>query len=59
MFNFDFVEKGLRLVSQPHLVYDFSKKMFPMLYSINRANFIVWLSLLLEILGNKYIAIVC
>ena len=35
MRNFNFPEKGLELVSLPHLVYDFSRKMFLMLYSIN------------------------
>ena len=34
MRNFDFLEKGLGMVSPPHLVYDFSRKMFPMLSSI-------------------------
>ena len=33
--NFDFLEKGLGLVSPPHSVHDFSRKMFLMLYSIN------------------------
>ena len=33
--------------------------MFLMLYSINLPNFIVWLTLLLEILGNICIAMVC
>ena len=33
MLNFDFLEKGL---------YDFLRKMFVMLYSINWPNFIVW-----------------
>ena len=28
--NFDFSRKGLRLVSPPHFVYDFLRKMFPM-----------------------------
>ena len=28
-------EKGLRLVSPPHFVYDFSRKMFLMLHYIN------------------------
>ena len=28
MLNFNFSEKGLGLVSQPHFVYDFSKKSF-------------------------------
>ena len=35
MLNFDFLEKGLGIVSPPHFVYDFSRKMFFMLYSIN------------------------
>ena len=47
------------MVSPAHFVYDFSIKMFLMLYSINRPNFMVWLTLLLEILGNMCIAIVC
>ena len=56
MLNFDFLEKGLGVVSSPYFVYDVSRKMFLMLYSINRPNFIVGLSLILEILGNIYIA---
>ena len=28
MLNFSFSEKGLELVSPPHFVYDFSRKMF-------------------------------
>ena len=59
MFNFNFSEKGLGLVSPPHFVYDFWGKMFIMLHSINWPNFIVWLSLLLAILGNMCITIVC
>ena len=59
MLNFDFLDKGLGIVSPAHFVYDFSTKIFLMLYSINRPNFIVWLPLLLEILGNMCIAIVC
>ena len=35
MVNFNFSEKGLGLVSQPHFVYDFSRKMFLMLHCIN------------------------
>ena len=58
MLNFNFPEKDLGLVSPPHFVYDFSRKMFFMLYSINWPDFIVWLSLLLEILGNMCTAIV-
>ena len=59
MLNFDFLDKGLGIVSPAYFVYDFSTKMFLMLYSINRPNSIVWLPLLLEILGNMCIAIVC
>ena len=51
MFNFNFLETGLGLVSQSHFVYNFSR-MFLMLHSINWPNVIVWLPLFLEILGN-------
>ena len=43
MLNFDFLDKGLGIVSAAHFVYDFSTKMFLKLYSINWSNFIVWL----------------
>ena len=33
--NFDFLEKALGIVFLPHFVYDFSRKVFLMLYSIN------------------------
>ena len=59
LLNFDFLDKGLGIVSPAYFVYDFSTKMFLMLYSINWPNFIAWLPLLLEILGNICIAIVC
>ena len=59
MLNFDFLGKGLGRVSPAHFMYDFSTKMFFMLYSINWPNLIAWLPLLLEILGNMWIAIVC
>ena len=59
MLNFDFLEKGLGLASLPHFVFDFSRKMFLMLHSINCPNYIVSLPLLLEILGNMCITIVC
>ena len=48
MLNFDFLEKGLVIVSPTHVVHDFSRKIFFMLYSINRPNFIVRLPLLLD-----------
>ena len=57
--NFVFLEIDLGIVFPPHFVYDFSRKICLMLYSINRPNFIVWLFLLLEILGNVCIATVC
>ena len=59
MVNFDFLERGLAIVSLPHFVYDFWRKMFLMLHSINQPSFIAWLSLLLEILVNICITIVC
>ena len=52
-------KKGMGIVSPPHFVYDLARKMFLMLYSINWPNFIIYLSLLLEILSNMCIAIVC
>ena len=58
MLNFDFLDKGLRIVSPVHIVFDFSTKMFLMLYAINWPNFIVWLLLLVEILGNMCITVV-
>ena len=59
MLNFDILEKGLGLVTPAHFVCDFSRKIFPMLYSINRPCFIVYLLLLLEIFGNMCIVIIC
>ena len=59
MLNFDFLEKDLGIVSPPHFVYHFPRKMFIILYSINWPNFIVSLPLLLEILSNICTAIVC
>ena len=41
----------------PHFVYDFSRKVFLLLYYIKWPSFIVWLPLLLEIWGNNCIAI--
>ena len=58
-FNFNFSEKVLRLVSPRQFVYDFSRRVFLMLHSINWPNFIVGLPLLLEIMGNMCITIVC
>ena len=59
VLNFGFLDEDLGKVSDAHFVYDFSTKMFLMLYSINWPNFIAWLLLLLEILCNMFIAILC
>ena len=50
MLHFDFLEKGLGIVSPTYFVFNF--------VSINWQSFIVWLPLLLEIWGNMCIAIV-
>ena len=59
MLNFDFLEKGLGIVTPLHFVYNFSWKIFLKLYCINWPHFIDWLPLLLAILSNMRIAIVC
>ena len=53
------LEKSLEIVSPSQFVYDFSRKIFLALNSINSPNFIFWLPLLNEILINICIAIVC
>ena len=50
---------GLELVSLPHFLHVFWKKIFLLLHSINWPNFIAWLPLLLELLGNMCSVIVC
>ena len=40
MLNFNFPEKDLQLVSPSYFAYDFLRKMFLILYSVNRPNFI-------------------
>ena len=50
---------GLELVTLPHFLHNFWRKVFILLCSINWRNFIVWLLLLCEILGNMCIGIVC
>ena len=60
MLNFDILENGLGIVSPRHFVYDFLRKIFVMLLiSLILINFIVWLPLLLEILGNMCTVITC
>ena len=56
--QFWFCRKGLGLAFLPHFRYEFSRKIFRLLYSMNDLNFIVLLSLLLEILGNMCIVII-
>ena len=46
------VWRGLELVSLPYFLHNFWGKIFILIYSINWSSFIVWLSLLREILGN-------
>ena len=57
--NIDFLKKTLGLVSPPYFVHNFWREIFLMLYSINWPNFVVWLSLLLQISGNMCTVIVC
>ena len=59
MVNFEYLAKGLGIVSPPYFVYVFSRKLFLMLYSIKWPNFIFWLPLLLKELDNLCISIVC
>ena len=57
MLNFGFLWKDPGLTSPTHFEYNFSWKIFFMLYSNNWPNFIAWLHLLLKILGNICIGI--
>ena len=42
MLNFDFLEKGVGIVSLPHFVYDFSRKMFLMfLYLLTKFHCVI------------------
>ena len=53
------MQRGLALVSLPHFPHNFWRKISLLFCSINWTSFIVWLSLLYEILDNMCIAIVC
>ena len=53
------IKRGLELVSLPHFLHDFWRKIFLLLYSISTPNFIVSLPLIREILTNLCIIIVC
>ena len=52
-------KRGLELVSLPHLKHDFWGKIILTSFFIKWLNFIAWLTLLLEILGNMCTAIIC
>ena len=45
MINFEFLEKGLGIDYPSYFVYNFSRKMFLMLYSTNWPNFIFWFAI--------------
>ena len=53
------MKRGPELVSLPHFPHNFWRKIFLLVYSINWPNFLVWLPLLCEILGNMCIASIC
>ena len=55
MLNIHFLEKGVKLVSPPHLMYEIPRKLFLML--MNQILFF-WLPLLLEIVENLRIKII-
>ena len=59
MLNFHFLEKSQKIVSIPHFAYDFSRKMFLMLYLLTDKISFSNYYLLLETLGNMCIATVC
>ena len=59
VLNFDFLEKGLEIVSPLHFVHDISRKIFLMLCFIDWQNLTAWLHVLLELLGNMFIGTVC
>ena len=54
-----FLKGGLELISLAHFLYDFWRKIFILLSAITWPDFIAWLPLLHEILGNISIVIVC
>ena len=56
---FEKTKRDLELVSLPHFLNDFWRKIVQLLCSITWLRFIVWLLLLHEILGNMCIVIIC
>ena len=59
MLTFDVLQKGLALASPPHFMYDFTRRVILMLYSIKRPNFTLSMPLLLEIFGYACITTAC
>ena len=59
MLKFSFLEKGLEIGSPPHFLYNFSRKVFLILNSINLPDIIVCLLFHFEILANMCIIIIC
>ena len=57
--NFDFMEKGLGIVFPTHFVYDFSRKIYHIIFYRLTKFLIVGLPLLFKILGSMCIAILC
>ena len=53
------IKRSLELVSLPHFLHNFWRKIFLLLCSVNWPNVIVYFFLLCEILSNICIAIVC
>ena len=63
MLNFKFLQKGLRLVSPPHFLYDFSKKLFSfyilptdqvaLSHCLNFSRY--WSIYVLELFANKIV----
>ena len=59
MLNFNIPEKGMGLVSPPHFVYDFSRKMFLMLHSITKFHSLIaftlryWVIYVLKLFVNQ------
>ena len=57
MLNFNFSEKGLGLASSPYFLYDFSRKMFLMLRSINCLNYLIVFTS--RVIGHMCITVDC
>ena len=57
MLSFDFLEEELGIVSPSYFVWFLKKNVSHVIFQ--KPNFIVWLPLVLQILGNMCTAIVC